>query len=132
MTEPRPHRPALAAAAAATELRAAADAGRLDAAAVEAVLRAAGHRPSRRGSANPDGLTRRELEVLEQVVRDRSIKQIARALGIAPKTADGHLQRIYAKIGVSSRAGAALYAMRHGLVGLDCDSRGTSGRSPRS
>ena len=44
------------------------------------------------------------------------MRQIARALGIAPKTVDGHLQRIYPKIGVSTRAGATLFAIEHGLL----------------
>jgi len=41
---------------------------------------------------------------------------MARDLTIAPKTVDGHLQRIYRKIGVSTRTGATLYALDHGLV----------------
>jgi DNA-binding NarL/FixJ family response regulator len=44
------------------------------------------------------------------------MRQIARTLGIAPKTVDGHLQRIYPKIGVSTRAGATLFAIEHGLL----------------
>ncbi len=43
-------------------------------------------------------------------------KQIARALGISAKTADHHVQNAYAKIGVSTRAAAALFAMEHGLA----------------
>ena len=35
---------------------------------------------------------------------------------IAPKTVDGHLQRIYPKIGVSTRGGATLFAVEHGLL----------------
>jgi DNA-binding NarL/FixJ family response regulator len=45
------------------------------------------------------------------------MREIAKALTISPKTVDGHLQRIYPKIGVSTRAGATLYALEHGLVG---------------
>jgi DNA-binding NarL/FixJ family response regulator len=56
------------------------------------------------------------VETLEQVARGLSIRQIARELSIAPKTVDGHLQRIYAKIGVSTRAGATLFALSHDLV----------------
>lgn len=47
---------------------------------------------------------------------DRPARQIARPLGITPKTAGNHIERIYAKVGVSSRAEAALFAMQHGLV----------------
>ena len=53
---------------------------------------------------------------MRQVARGLSIKQIARELSIAPKTVDGHIQRIYAKIGVSTRAGATLFALSHGLL----------------
>jgi HD-GYP domain-containing protein (c-di-GMP phosphodiesterase class II) len=116
MTEPRPHRPAHPAAAAAAEVRSQAQAGRLDAAAVEAVLAAAGHRASRRATAAPAGLTPREVETLRLVARGLSIRQIARSLSIAPKTADGHIQRIYAKTGVSTRAGATLFALSHDLL----------------
>ena len=42
--------------------------------------------------------------------------QAARELEIAPKTADNHIQSLYSKIGVSTRAGAALYALERGLV----------------
>ena len=62
------------------------------------------------------GLTEREAEVLALLARGMQTKQIARALGIAPKTAGNHVQNAYAKIGVSTRAAAAMFAMRHGLV----------------
>jgi DNA-binding CsgD family transcriptional regulator len=42
--------------------------------------------------------------------------QVARALGISPKTADHHIQHIYAKIGASNRSVATLFAMQRGLV----------------
>ena len=116
MTEPRPHRPALEPAAAAEELRGEARAGRLDAEAAEAVLAAAGHRRTRRGRSSPGGLTPRELEVLVLLARGASNKEIARTLVIAEKTAANHVEHIYAKIDVSTRASAALYAMRHGLL----------------
>ncbi len=44
------------------------------------------------------------------------MREIARTLTISPKTVDGHLQRIYPKIGVSTRAGATLYCLEHGLL----------------
>ena len=44
-------------------------------------------------------------------------KGIARELGISPKTVGNHVERIYTKLGVSNRAGAAMYAMQYGLVG---------------
>ncbi|HEX5301779.1 MAG TPA: LuxR C-terminal-related transcriptional regulator [Streptosporangiaceae bacterium] len=45
-----------------------------------------------------------------------SNKQIAERLVITPKTAGNHIEHIYAKIGASSRAAAALFAVRHGLL----------------
>lgn len=116
MTEPRPHRPALCPADAAAELRREARAGAFDAEAAEAVLASAGHRVERRGRSAPGGLTPRELEVLLLIARGASNREIARTLVIAEKTAANHVEHIYAKIDVSTRASAALYAMRHGLL----------------
>ena len=115
MIEPRPHRPTLPPARAADELRAEAAAGRLDAAAVTAVLGAAGLRPVRR-SGGPNGLTAREVDVLRLVARGCSSKEIASRLVISPKTARNHIEHIYAKIGASTRAGACLFAMQSGLL----------------
>ncbi|MEU8798075.1 HD domain-containing phosphohydrolase [Spirillospora sp. NPDC048819] len=115
MTEPRPHRDALTPAAAAKELLAEASAGRLDASAVDAVLACAGHRPSRR-PAGPAGLTPREVDVLTLLARGASNRQIARSLGISPKTAGNHIEHIYTKTGVSTRAAATLFAMENGLL----------------
>jgi Bacterial regulatory proteins, luxR family len=44
------------------------------------------------------------------------IRAVARALHITPKTAGNHIERIYAKIGASSRSTATLFAMRHGML----------------
>jgi DNA-binding NarL/FixJ family response regulator len=48
--------------------------------------------------------------------QDQDTAQIARQLVISPKTADSHLQHIYAKIGCSTRGAAVLFALRHNLV----------------
>jgi HD-GYP domain-containing protein (c-di-GMP phosphodiesterase class II) len=114
MTEPRPHRPPLAADEAADTLAAEAGAGRLDGDAVAAVLHAAGQPAPR--IERPAGLTEREAEVVGLLARGLQTKQVARALGISVKTADRHVQNAYAKIGVSTRAAAALFAMEHGLA----------------
>ena len=118
MREPRPYRPARSAQDAADELRAEVRAGRLDAEAVDAVLEAAGHRVTRRRSAVA-GLTAREIEVLVLLARGASNKQIATELVITPKTARNHVEHIYAKIGASSRASAAMFALQHGLLPED-------------
>jgi HD-GYP domain-containing protein (c-di-GMP phosphodiesterase class II) len=115
MREPRPHRPPLDDAEAARALRAEVRAGRLDAAAVDAVLAAAGQRVGRRRDG-PAGLTAREVEVLCLLARGLSNKEIGARLVITPKSAGNHVEHIYAKLGVSSRAAAGLYAMRHGLL----------------
>lgn len=115
MREPRAHRPALTAAAAAAALRADVRSGRLDEQAVDAVLAAAGHRVGRR-ERRPTALTTREIEVLRLIARGLSTREVARALVIAPKTTDNHIQSIYEKAGVNSRAAATLFAIRHGLL----------------
>jgi HD-GYP domain-containing protein (c-di-GMP phosphodiesterase class II) len=115
MSEARPHRAALSAHDAANELRRAARAGRLDGDAVDAVLRAAGHRV-RRKPKGPAGLTAREIEVLRLLARGHSTKEIARRLAITSKTAANHIEHIYAKIHASNRATASLYAVHHGLL----------------
>jgi HD-GYP domain-containing protein (c-di-GMP phosphodiesterase class II) len=115
MTEARPYRPARSGAEAAHELQRDAAAGRLDRDATRAVLEAAGLPPPRREVATD--LSAREIEVLRHVVRGASNKVIARALGISPSTVHHHVQHIYDKIGVSSRAAATLYATSRGLVG---------------
>jgi HD-GYP domain-containing protein (c-di-GMP phosphodiesterase class II) len=114
MREPRPHRFTLPAAAAAATLGDEARAGRLDADAVAAVLEASGQPVP--ALPRPAGLTEREAEVVGLIARGLQTKQVARALGISVKTADRHIQNAYAKIGVSTRAAAALFAMEHGLA----------------
>jgi HD-GYP domain-containing protein (c-di-GMP phosphodiesterase class II) len=118
MREPRPHRPARSAQEAVASMQAEVRAGRLDSAAVEAVLEAAGHRLPRRREAVA-GLTAREVEVLVLLARGLSNKQIAERLVITPKTAGNHVEHIYVKIGASSRAAAAMFAVRHGLLPED-------------
>ena len=114
MTEPRPHRGPLPPERAAQTLAEEASAGRLDPEAVRAVVEAAGYAPPH--LERPAGLTEREAEVIAMLARGLQTKQVARALGISPKTADRHIQNAYRKIGVSTRAAATLFAMDHGLV----------------
>ncbi len=115
LREDRPHRKACTSDVAGRQLLDEVAAGRLDEAACRAVLDAAGAQGLRLPH-NPDQLTQRELEVLCALARGQSMKQIARTLDIAPKTVDHHLQRIYPKLGVSTRAGASLVAMERGYV----------------
>jgi DNA-binding CsgD family transcriptional regulator len=114
MTQERPHRSALTPEAAAEQLSYEAVQGRLDAEAVRVVLGAAGHLPPR--LTWPAGLSDREVQVLRLLARGHSNREIARLLWISPKTAGHHIQHIYAKIGVSTRAAAAMFAMEHDLI----------------
>jgi non-specific serine/threonine protein kinase len=70
-------------------------------------------------SPSPDlsaGLTPREREVLRLLVEGRTDRQIAEALFISPRTAQGHVARIFGKLGVGTRAAAVAVALRAGLV----------------
>jgi HD-GYP domain-containing protein (c-di-GMP phosphodiesterase class II) len=115
LTEPRPHRRGMPSEQAAALLREESTAGRLDPQAAAAVIAAAGERAGR--VAWPKGLTEREVGVVRLLARGLATKQIARELSISPKTADRHIQNLYAKIGVSTRAGATVFAMHSGLLG---------------
>ena len=116
MTEPRPYRSAQPPEVAASKLQQEVRAGRLDADAVKGVLTAAGHRIRANRRAFVAGLSQREIDVLRHIARGNTIKQIAQTLVLSEKTIDNHIQRIYSKIGVSTRAGATLFAMEHDLI----------------
>jgi DNA-binding CsgD family transcriptional regulator len=75
----------------------------------------AGLSTSRR-RALPGGLSAREVDVLRLVAAGRSNPEIADELHISRRTAEHHVQHIYQKIGVSTRPGAALFAVEHDLL----------------
>ena len=82
-----------------------------DADAAAALMRSLGVK----GRADPKAaelLSRRETEVLRLLGEGLSNREIAERLFISPKTAEHHVSRVYAKIGVSTRAQAAAYAVR--------------------
>jgi DNA-binding NarL/FixJ family response regulator len=54
--------------------------------------------------------------VLVSLARGRTNPQIAEDLSISRKTVSSHLEHVYAKLGVSTRTEAALFAMEHGLA----------------
>jgi DNA-binding NarL/FixJ family response regulator len=89
--------------------------GRLDGEAVRVVLAAAGHRAAAPAQW-PGGLTNREVDVLKLLARGCTNHQIARQLGLSPKTVSNHVEHAYTKLGVSSRAAATLYVTQHGLL----------------
>jgi DNA-binding NarL/FixJ family response regulator len=80
------------------------------------VLEAAGRPVARRARAFPAGLTRREVEVLGLLARGLINREMASALRISAATIDHHVRHIYEKVGVSTRAGATVFAMQHALV----------------
>ena len=120
LTTDRADRPASSERAAANDLRRLVDDGVLDERATVEVLEAAGHAgPKDRSGArsrNAGGLTDREVEVLQLAARGLTTREIADRLYISPKTADHHIQHVYTKIGVSTRAAAALWAMQHRVL----------------
>jgi DNA-binding NarL/FixJ family response regulator len=67
-------------------------------------------------TAWPAGLSDREVEVLRLVARGLSNRAIAERLYISPRTAEHHVQHLYTKLGASTRAAAAMFAMEHGLL----------------
>ncbi len=117
LTTERADRGAWSADDAAAELRRLASTGITEPRATRAVLVAAGHGEPRSRTVTrpklPGGLTRRESDVLHLAARGHTTQQIADRLHISPKTADHHIQHIYQKIGVSTRAAAALWATQH-------------------
>jgi HD-GYP domain-containing protein (c-di-GMP phosphodiesterase class II) len=116
ITHDRPYRPARPVGEARRALREMVRGGMLDKRAVDAVLEAAGGVPLGVRQGYPAGLTEREAEVLRLLAQGRTNREIAEALVITEKTAGHHVEHIYGKIGVSTRVGAALFAMRHDLV----------------
>lgn len=112
----RPYRPAMSDSRGADLLEREARAGRLDADAVAAVLSVAGMKQPEPRRSLPAGLTDREVEVLQLIARGRTNRQVAEQLYISPKTVGRHVENIYLKIEVSTRAGAAVFAMEHRLL----------------
>ena len=72
--------------------------------------------PESAGVAERHGLTAREVEVLGLLAAGRTNPEIAETLFITTRTAQTHVQNIFAKLNVGTRAEAAAYAAKHGLV----------------
>ncbi|MDQ7844456.1 MAG: response regulator transcription factor [Armatimonadota bacterium] len=78
-----------------------------------AVQRAAAPRIASRG---PFPLSRREIEVVQQVVAGHSVRDIARELHLSAHTVRNHLKSAYRKLGVHSQAEVAVHALRRGIA----------------
>jgi DNA-binding NarL/FixJ family response regulator len=65
---------------------------------------------------HPAGLTSREVEVLGLVATGMTNAQVAHRLFISPRTVQRHLNSVFHKLGVGSRAAATRFAVEHGLV----------------
>lgn len=63
-------------------------------------------------------LTERERDVLEALIKGRSNKEIASSLCISEDTVKSHLKTLFSKLRVRDRTGAAVEAIRHGIVHL--------------
>jgi DNA-binding NarL/FixJ family response regulator len=92
-------------------------AGALSAGDVRVVLEAVGVSMPLVEVERPAGLTEREVDVLRLLAKGHTNRQIANQLGISTRTAGSHVEHIYAKAGVRSRAAATLFAVGHDLVG---------------
>ena len=77
-----------------------------------------------------DPLTPREREVLGLIGRGMANKVIARELSLSEKTVKAHVSSILAKLGVTDRTQAALYAVRAGLVGPPADVANVTRETP--
>jgi DNA-binding CsgD family transcriptional regulator len=116
MSEPRPYRAALGTARIADAVAAEVRDGRLDPLAADAVLAAAGAPHTSAHAPWPAGLSEREVQVLRLIARGRTNRQVAEALYLSVKTVGRHVENLYAKLGVHTRAGAAVFAMQHRLL----------------
>jgi predicted ATPase/DNA-binding CsgD family transcriptional regulator len=73
--------------------------------------------PAARAAVTIDGLTRREREVIDLLLRGDSNRAIAAALSRSERTIEGHVSRILDKLGLTSRAQIAVWAVQQGLIG---------------
>jgi HD-GYP domain-containing protein (c-di-GMP phosphodiesterase class II) len=116
MREERPHRPPQPLSAITEALSAPGFDRRVARAALDAL-----GAPLPRRARGPKGLSERELEIVRLVARGKTNQDIGALLGISARTVQAHLARTFDKLGVSSRAGAAVFAMEHGLVAVGDD-----------
>lgn len=68
------------------------------------------------GGVASSGLTPRQTEILRLVASGQTTKEVARALGISPKTVEFHRSQIMSRIGANDVTAMTRYAMQHGLI----------------
>jgi len=68
------------------------------------------------GGDGVDPLSLREREILELIAEGLSGPDVARQLGLKPKTVENHRARIMEKLGIHDTAGLVRYAIRHGVI----------------
>lgn len=116
LREERPHRPAMTPGEAAATVAEAVDQGRINRRVADAVLGAVGHEAPMPDVRRPAQLTEREVDALRLIARGRTNKEVAATLGLSPRTVGSHVEHIYAKAGVRTRAAATLFAMENDLL----------------
>jgi HD-GYP domain-containing protein (c-di-GMP phosphodiesterase class II) len=114
--EARAYRPPMSADEAASEMRRLVRDRKLDGDAVDAVLNVVAGVKSSARRQWPAALSDREIDVLRLMAKSYSTRRIAETLSISAKTADHHIQHIYTKIGVSTRAAATLFALQNDII----------------
>ena len=119
----RPWRAAFTEAEALDRMKEEAEAGRFDQEVVAALLASVlshtyTHTPAKpvAPARGEQSLSERELEVLRCISRGENTKQVARALGISPRTVRTHVERLFLKLECSTRAAATLKAATRGLI----------------
>jgi HD-GYP domain-containing protein (c-di-GMP phosphodiesterase class II)/DNA-binding CsgD family transcriptional regulator len=116
LSEDRPHRPALEKTAAERTLRELCDRGSLCRRAVDAIVGSTDGESRTTRASFPARLSEREVEVLRLVARGLTDKEVAAKLGISHRTVHHHNKHAYDKIGVSTRAAAALFLVENDLL----------------
>ena len=77
------------------------------------------HRQRYQGQGMTEGLTEREMEVLQAVAQGKSNREIGEALFISPHTVQVHVRNIFGKLDVNNRIEAVAYAVRQGWITLE-------------
>lgn len=91
----------------------------LDPKVADRVVRRFTRRQSNDGELEYENLSDRELEVLTEVARGKSNREVGEALSISSKTVHSHLKNIFSKLQIRSRTEAAVYAIHRGWIKIE-------------